>query len=52
MADRPHARDELGQMKEEPLVDAEKKLIWWSLIAGVVLLVILLWVSSTFFPTH
>jgi hypothetical protein len=52
MAERPRLEDELGQMKEEPLLDVEKKLIRWSLIAGVVLLVILVWMSYTFFPVH
>jgi len=52
MAERPRMRDELKQMPEEPLLDVEKKLIGWSLIAGVILLVILVWASYTFFPAH
>ena len=36
--------------KYEPLLPAEKRLISWSLILGVVLLGILVVVSYTFFP--
>jgi hypothetical protein len=39
-------------MPEEPLLDVEKKLIGWSLIAGVILLGVLVWASYTFFPAH
>jgi hypothetical protein len=52
MAERPRMRDELKHMEHEPLLDVEKKLIAWSLIAGVVLLVILVWISYTFFPAR
>jgi hypothetical protein len=52
MADPPRMGDELKHMEEEPLLDVEKKLIGWSLIAGVVLLVVLVWISYTFFPAH
>jgi len=41
---------EMEQQKAEPLLPAEKKLIAGSLILGMVLLVILLWVSGQFFP--
>ncbi len=50
MAERPRMADELQRMKEEPLLPVEKKLIAWSLIAGVVLLGVLIWISYTFFP--
>ena len=52
MADRPQLGDELKQMEHEPLLDVEKRLVGWSLIAGIVLLVILVWLSYTFFPAH
>ncbi len=42
--------DELRNMPYEPLLPIEKKLIGWSLGIGVVLLVILVVVSRTFFP--
>ena len=35
----------------EPLLPIEKKLIGWSLGLGVVLLIILVFISRTFFPT-
>ncbi len=43
-------KEEMEKMEYEPLLPIEKKLITWSLILGVVLLVILVWVSYTFFP--
>ena len=52
MAERPRMEDELRRMPHEPLLDVEKKLIGWSLIAGVILLGILVWTSYTFFPAH
>ena len=41
--------DELARIPYEPLLSVEKKLIAWSLILGIVLLVLLFWISSTFF---
>ncbi len=49
MADRARIADEMKQA-DEPLLPVEKKLIGWSLITGVVLLGILIWISYTFFP--
>jgi len=42
---------EIEKMPYEPLLPIEKKLIGWSLAVGVVLMVILIIVSRTFFPT-
>jgi hypothetical protein len=42
--------NELKRMPKEPLLPVEKKLVGWSLIAGVVLLGLLVWLSYTFFP--
>jgi hypothetical protein len=39
-----------GLEQYEPMLPAEKKLITWSLVLGVVLLGILIVVSYTFFP--
>jgi membrane protein involved in colicin uptake len=36
-------------MEYEPLLPVEKRLIAWSLVLGVVLIGILVWVSQTFF---
>jgi hypothetical protein len=50
MTSPPRIRHELEQMKREPLLKVEKKLVAWSLIAGLVLLAILVWLSYRFFP--
>lgn len=42
---------ELRGMPDEPLLPIEKKLIGWSLALGAGLLVVLIVVSRTFFPT-
>jgi len=46
----PKFSDELKKMDYEPLMAVEKKLIVWSLILGVLLLALLVWLSATFFP--
>ena len=45
----PTVAEELKQAAE-PLLPVEKKLIAWSLITGVLLLGLLVWLSYTFFP--
>lgn len=50
MPEEPKLAEELEKMGYEPLLPVEKKLISWSIILGVVLLGILVWVSYTFFP--
>jgi hypothetical protein len=50
MADEPKFSDELKKMEYEPLLPVEKKLIAGSLILGIVLLGLLIWLSNTFFP--
>ena len=42
--------EEMASIPYEPLLPAEKKLIAGSLILGVVLLGVLLWVSAAYFP--
>ncbi len=51
MAEQPKISEEMQKMVHEPLLPIEKKLIAWSLILGIVLLGILIWVSYEFFPT-
>ncbi len=51
MAAEPKIRDEIKQMGREPLLPVEKRLIAGSLVLGLVLLAVLIWVSRTFFPT-
>ena len=48
MTDR--LEDELNRLSDEPLLPVEKKLIAGSLLLGVALLGLLIWVSYTFFP--
>jgi len=50
MAHEPKLSDELKQMRHEPLLPVEKKLIVGSLCLGIALLGFLLWVSRVFFP--
>jgi hypothetical protein len=42
--------EELKRIPYEPLLPVEKKLIVGSLLLGLVLLGVLLWVSATYFP--
>ena len=48
MEDQGHIADELKNMPYEPLAPIEKKLIAWSLVLGIVLLVVLVFVSRIF----
>jgi hypothetical protein len=50
--ERAETRDELDYMQSDPWLDVEKKLVGWSLGLGVILLVVLIWLSYTFFPAH
>jgi hypothetical protein len=47
--DEPRFAEEIKKMEYEPLLAVEKKLIAWSLGLGVILIVLLVWVSHTFF---
>lgn len=49
-APEPRLAEELAQVPDEPLLPVEKRLIAGSLILGVVLLGLLVWISYTFFP--
>ena len=49
MDEEPKLSEELKKMEVEPLLPIEKKLIAWSLILGLALLGLLIWVSATFF---
>lgn len=48
--EQPKIGEELRKIPYEPLLPIEKKLIGWSLGIGVVGMVILIYVSYTFFP--
>jgi hypothetical protein len=41
--------DEMAKIPFEPFLPVEAKLVTWSLVLGVGLLAILVWVSNTFF---
>jgi len=48
MAEQPKVGEEMRKMAYEPLLPVEKRLIAWSFGLGVVLLVILVFVSHVF----
>jgi hypothetical protein len=45
----PDVGEELKRIPYEPLLPVEVKLVVWSLVLGIGLLGVLLWVSNTFF---
>lgn len=48
----PKLADEIKKMEYEPLLPIEKKLIGWSIVIGLVLIVVLVWISHAFFGVH
>ncbi len=50
MGEQPKIRDEIKQMQRESLLPVEKRLIVGSLVLGIVLLAVLIWISHRFFP--
>lgn len=50
MAEEQKIAEEMKTMAVEPFLPVEKKLIAWSLVLGVVLLGLLIWISYTQFP--
>ena len=48
--EQPRLAEEMEKMEYEPLLPVEKKLIIWSISLGLFLLVVLTWVSYTYFP--
>jgi len=46
----PKVGEEMRAMPYEPLLPVEKKLIGWSLALGVVLLIVLIIITRTYFP--
>lgn len=44
---------EMKRMEYEPLLPVEKKLISYSIVLGILLLFVFIWINITFFPgTH
>ncbi len=52
MPEETKLAEELKKMEYEELLPVEKKLITWSIVLGVILLFILVWISYTFFPAQ
>jgi len=50
MAKNTKLKDEIQMMAHEPLLPVEKRLIVWSLLIGLTLLGLLVWISGRFFP--
>lgn len=51
MEEETKLKEELKKMEYEPLLPVEKKLIVWSIVLGIVLLLVLIFISYKFFPT-
>jgi hypothetical protein len=51
MAKEPIIGDEIKRMTHEPLLPVEKRLILWSLLLGLFLLGLLVWLSGRLFPS-
>ena len=49
LSEEPKLAEELQMMPYEPLLPIEKKLILWSILLGVFLLGVLIWVDQAFF---
>ena len=47
--DKTKLAEELKKMEYEPLLPVEKTLIRWSILLGLFLIVVLVWISNTFF---
>ncbi len=46
--EEPKLAEELEKMEYEPLLPVEKKLIGWSILLGLLLVVVLVWISRSF----
>jgi hypothetical protein len=49
-AEEPSLVKELQKMEYEPLLPVEKKLITYSILLGIALLFLFIWLSQTYFP--
>ncbi|MGC9017708.1 MAG: hypothetical protein ACP5JQ_05975 [Caldimicrobium sp.] len=43
--------EELEKMQYDPWLPVESKLVWGCIGLGIILLIILIWISFTFFPS-
>ena len=48
--EEPKLAEELKKMPYEPLLPIEKKLVLWSVLLGVSLIAVLMWLSHVLFP--
>ncbi len=48
--EEPNLAEELEKMGYEPILPVERKLVIGSIVLGLVLILLLMWVSRTFFP--
>jgi hypothetical protein len=51
MMEEPKIGQEIRRMEREPLLPIEKRLIIWSLLIGLVLLGLFVWLSGRLFPS-
>ncbi len=49
--EEPKLSEELEKMPYEPLLPIEKKLVLWSVLLGLVLLGVLVWIDQALFRT-
>jgi hypothetical protein len=47
--DEPKFSEEVKKMEHEPLLPVEKRLVGWSLLLGILLMGLLVWLSRTLF---
>lgn len=48
--EEPNVAEELEKMDYEPILPVERKLVIGSVVLGLCLILLLMWVSRTFFP--
>jgi hypothetical protein len=46
--EQPKLAEELKKMEYEPLLPVEKKLVGWSIVLGVCLIALLVWIRHVF----
>ena len=47
--EQPKLSEELKKMEYEPLLPVEKRLVGWSIVLGVCLIALLVWIRHVFF---
>jgi len=49
MPEEPRLAEEMRKMEEEEFLPIEKKLVTWSIVLGILLLGVFLWIGRTYF---